>query len=284
MINYFFKQKTKKIISSPPTLIDIKISQRVLFSIFTRYGDTIIDLVVINEFIERYPEKEYLILCPKQMKPYVNELLPNIKCIAFNKRNLFEIFKVCRLLKKRKFNIGFNPWSNGLDSSYLLSFCEKFLFYKDFDKPKHINHYQVIRKYLKLSEKKWVMNELISHKNYKNILICPQSTDSNRDLPKEKLDSLILDFNKMYNQPIITIASMNKSDFRDECNKFILEKTADSSKNFLDLVKKSSLIVCPDSGPLHIALALKKDLLAFFRTSLPEIVINSDSYLKILEK
>ena len=132
MINFFLKYKMRHITSSPPTTEDIRKSRKILFSIFTRYGDTIIDLVVIKEFIECYPEKEYLILCPKQMKPYVSEFLPNTECIALNKRNMFEMIKVDKLLKKRMFNIGFNPWSNGLDSSYFISYSDKFLFYKDF--------------------------------------------------------------------------------------------------------------------------------------------------------
>ena len=281
MINYFLKHKTKKITSSPPDIDDIKQSSKILFSIFTRYGDTIIDLVVIKEFIECYPEKEYLILCPRQMKPYVSEFLPTIECIAFNKRNLFEMLKVDKLLKKRMFDIGFNPWS-GLD--YFISYCDKFLFYKDFEnayKPSIINIYQVVRRYLKLPEKDWVINELILKESYQKILICPQTTNTNKNLPGEQLDRLILDFNKMYNQPEITIASMDKSDFRDGCNKFILEKTAHSSEQFIDLIKKNTLIVCPDSGPLHIALALKKDLLAIFRITAPDIVINSGSCLII---
>ena len=63
--------------------------------------------------------------------------------------------------------------------------------------------------------------------------------------------------------------------------KFVFKKTANSSRMFIDLVKKSSLIVCADSGPLHIAMALKKDTLVFLRSTLPEIVINSGSRLKI---
>jgi len=281
MINYFLKYKMKKITSSTPNIDDIKKSSKILFSIFTRYGDTIIDLVVIKEFIECYPKKEYLILCPRQMKPYVGELLPTIECIAFNKRNLFEMLRVDRLLKKRKFDIGFNPWSNGLDSCYFISYCDKFLFYKDFDKPSIINHYQVVRRYLKLPEKDWVINKLILKKSYQDILICPHSTDINRNLPGEQLDRLILDFQKMYQQPEITIASMDKSDFREGCSKFILEKKAHSSEQFLDLIKKSALVVCSDSGPLHIALALKKDLLVFMRITIPDIVINSGSCLLI---
>ena len=233
MINFFLKQKTKKIVSFPPSLDDIKDSKKILFSIFTRYGDTIIDLVVIKEFIEYYPKKEYLILCPRQMRPYISEFLPTIECIAFNKRNLFEMFKVSKLLKKRMFDIGFNPWSNGLDSCYFISYCDKFLFYKDFYKPNIINHYQVVRRYLKLPEKDWAINELILKESYKKILICPQSTDTKRNISSDHLNRLIIDFISIYNHPEITIASMDKSHFRDNCKNFLFEKKTIHLSNLL---------------------------------------------------
>jgi len=281
MINFFFKQKIKKINSLPPTSDDVEKSRKILFSIFSRYGDTIIDLVVIKEFIELYPDKEYLILCPHQMKPYVEEILPGIKCEAFNKRNLIEMFKVHKLLKKRAFDIGFNPWSSGLDSCYFITYCNKFLFYKDFQKPKLVNHYEVVRLYLNLPEKKWFIRKLAFKKNYKKILICPQSTDINRSLAINELDNLILELQKMYNFPEIIIAAIDKTYFRKGCNNFIFEKTSSSSKKFLELIKKSELIVCSDSGPLHIALCLKKDLLALMKNTLSEVVINSGSCLMV---
>jgi ADP-heptose:LPS heptosyltransferase len=281
MINYFLQIKTKDIKSLPPSLANIQESKKILFSIFTRYGDTIIDLVVIREFIELYPDKEYLIICPKQMEPYVNEILPSIESFAFNKRNIFEFIKAIMLLKKRIFDIGFNPWSNGLDSSFYLSFCNKFLFYKDFDKPKVINHYQVIRRYLKLPEKDWNLNKLILKKNYTKILICPQSTDIRRSIPKEQLDKIIFDFNNLYNNPKITIASMDESYFKNGHNTFKLEKSVNSSKLFLSIMKQSTLVVSSDSGPLHIALALRKDLIAFMRSTKPQDVINSGSAIVI---
>ena len=211
------------------------------------------------------------------MQPYVNELLPSIECIAFNKRNLFDLIKVVKLLKKREFDIGFNPWSNGLDSCYFISFCKKFLFYKDFDRSSNINHYQVVRRYLKLPEKDWKVNELTLKENYTKILICPHSTDPNRNLPIEKMNQIIFELQKTNNQPEIVIASMDKSYFRDDCQKFIFKKSDHSSKKFLKLMRESSLVVCSDSGPLHIALALKKDLLAFMISTDPEIVINTGS-------
>jgi ADP-heptose:LPS heptosyltransferase len=233
--------------------------------------------MIIKEFVKKYPNKDYLIICPKQMEPYVKEFLPNLKCKAFNKRNLFELAKVIKLLKNERFDIGFNPWSNGLDSCYFISFCKKFLFYKDFDRPSNINHYQVVRRYLQLPEKRWKINDLSLQENYTKILICPHSTDPNRNLPIEKMNQIIFELQNTNNQPEIVIASMDKSYFRDDCQKFIFKKSDHSSKKFLKLMRESSLVVCSDSGPLHIALALKKDLLAFMISTDPEIVINTGS-------
>jgi ADP-heptose:LPS heptosyltransferase len=281
MINFFLKFKTKQTNNLPPSVDDIRNSKKVLFSIFTRYGDTIIDLVVIKEFIELYPNKEYLVLCPRQMNPYVNELLPDIKCIPLNKRNLFDMFKVNRTLKKWRPDIGFNPWSNGLDSCYFLTYCKRYLCYKDFKRPEVINHYQVVRNYLKLQNKPWKINKLTLKKEYKNILICPQSTDPERSISSSQLDELIIDLNKKYKKYKLVIASMDSSFFREDIAQFNFEKSSKSSKEFISLVKNIDLAICTDSAPLHIASALEKDLIAIFHITKPEVVINQNTTLLV---
>ena len=87
MINTFLRYKTKSLSSPAIEHKDIQNANKVLFALFTRYGDTIINLVVIQEFVEQYPSKDFLILCPKQMKPYCDEFAPKVKCIGVNKRN-----------------------------------------------------------------------------------------------------------------------------------------------------------------------------------------------------
>ena len=281
MINYFLRFKTKCIDSHPLKLKDIQEANKVLFSLFTRYGDTIIDLVIIKEFIGQYSDKEYLILCPRQMQPYVNELLPDIRCIAINKRNLFDMYKANKLLKNWGSDIGFNPWSNGLDSCYFLTYCKKFLCYKDFDRPNVINHYQVVKRYLQLPEKKWKINKLVLKQDYQKILICPQSTDLSRAISDTQLGILISDLVNRYQHADITIASMDESYFISEYSKFLFRKTAKSSQQFIDLVKQSDFVISSDSGPLHIALALNKDVFAFFNATNPEVVVKSESCLKV---
>ncbi len=111
--------------------------------------------------------------------------------------------------------------------------------------------------------------------------MCPQSTDKTRSIVKNDIDALISKLNIKYNNPTITIASMDVYSSRDNYNQFFFKKTAQSSKDFIELVKDSDLVVCSDSGPLHISNALNKDTIAIFYTTIPEIVLNSNSKVKI---
>tara|TARA_B110000008_G_C16929102_1_gene547971 strand:- start:566 stop:1423 length:858 start_codon:yes stop_codon:yes gene_type:complete len=282
MINSFLRFKTKNVSSSVIKLEDIKKSKKILFALFTRYGDTIIDLVVIREFVEQYPSKDYLILCPNQMKPYVNELMPNIKCISLNKRNWINLLNIDFILKEWSPDIGFNPWSNGIESGYFLSYCKKFLLYSDYKKPKKVNHYEIVRQYLKLKEKVWKVNSFVGQKKYNKALICPESTDSNRSISNEQLDQIIIKIRSEFDCKNISIASMSIDYVREGCDFFKFKKTAKSSSFFLKLLKDSDLVVCADSAPLHISNALKKDVIAFFNYTSPEIVINSGDKLFLL--
>ena len=282
MINWFLHRKTLNTISGTIDPKDIHNSEKVLFALFTRYGDTVIDLVVIREFIQKYPNKDYLILCPKQMEPYVNELIPDICCVSLNKRNFFHMYRVIQMLKSWKPDIGFNPWSNGLDSCYFLTFCKHYHCYKDFQRPRIVNHYQVVRKYLGLPESKWEITQTkFNEEVIQNILICPQSTDTKRSISDSELNILIQDLKK-FNPVKITIASMSVEYHRDEFESFLFKKNKLSSLGFLKLVKEANLVVSCDSGPLHIALALEKPVWAYFNSTRPEIVLNSRAKVKTI--
>lgn len=275
MINWFLRRKTANIESRPLELVEIQQAHKVLFALFTRYGDTIIDLVVIQEFIEQYPDKEYLILCPRQMVPYVNELLPGVRYVALNKRNLLDMIKADRLLKQWKPDIGFNPWSNGLDSCYFLTYCKRYYCYKEFVKPEVINHYEVVRCYFRLAETDWQVNQFKPEGSYRKILICPQSTDPERSISQSKLSQLITNLKQFHQESTITIAAMDQTYFQNGCSSFIFNKSAESSQNFIDLIKGSDLVISSDSGPLHIASALAKELCVAFYITKPALVLNT---------
>jgi len=281
LINWFLRHKTRNTNSRNINSQEIYHSEKVLFALFTRYGDTIINLVVIREFIKKYPNKNYLILCPEQMEPYVNELMPGVWCITINKRNFFQMRRVIQTLKSWKPDIGFNPWSNGLDSCYFLTFCKLYNCYKDFQRSSIVNHYQVVRKYFDLPEPKWMITQPKFEKGrIKNILICPQSTDIKRSISESELNNLIQDL-KQFKPVEITIASMDREFHRDEFDSFLFKKNKESSLAFLKLVKDANLVLSCDSGPLHIALALEKPVWAYFKITQPEVVLNSQAELRI---
>ena len=281
MINSLLRHKTKSLSSSSIKLKDIQNAKKVLFALFTRYGDTIIDLVVIQEFVEEHPSKDYLILCPKQMKPYFDELTPNLKCIGINKRNYLEMFKLNFFLKKWSPDIGFNPWSFGVEGSFFLSYCQKYQFYKDFNKPQVINHYEVVRKYLGLPEKIWKIKDSKLDLNHQRVLICPESTASERSISIGQINKIINEIKYNFGNPLFTIASISPKYLQSNCNNFFFKKTNKSSRDFIKLVKDSDLVICCDSGPLHIAQALKKNILAVFTATNPEIVLNSGSKINL---
>jgi len=283
MINHFLKYKTKHMRQVPAGHAEIENAEKCLFALFTRYGDTIIDLVIIKEFMEKYPNKNYAILCPKQMVPYVLAILPkNIQVLAVNKRNPIDMFKVHLFLKKERFDIGFNPWSNGLDSCFFISYCKFYLCYKKFQKPLVVNHYEVVRQYLLLPAKKWYVEPMRLKEIYRNILICPQSTDSTRSLPQKTLDTYMNVLRRKYPRCHITIASMDPSYFRQDCHSFIFKKSFFSSSEFIKTMQSAELVICADSGPLHIALAFNIDTIGVFSVTKPEIVLNAGARLKIV--
>ena len=281
MINAFLRHKAKKLSSSAIKLKDIQNANKVLFALFTRYGDTIIDLVVIQEFVEKYPSKDFLILCPKQMKPYFDELTPNLRCIGINKRNYLDMFKLNFFLKKWSPDIGFNPWSFGVEGSFFLSYCQKYQFYKDFNKPQVINHYEVVRKYLRLPERIWKTEALGNKFRCKRVLICPESTDSERSISIGQINKIIYEIKSNFGNPLFTIASITPKYHQSNCYNFFFKKTNKSSRDFIKLVKDSDLVICCDSGPLHIAQAFKKNILAVFTATNPEIVLNSGSKINL---
>lgn len=282
MIKLFLKYQSKNIINNPPNFDDINKSKKILFALFTRYGDTIIDLVVIKEFINLYPKKEYLVLCPRQMEPYVNEILPEINCIPINKRNFIDMYRIVKFLKSTRFDIGFNPWSNGIDSCYFLSFTDKYLCYKDFLKPGLINHYDIVRRYLNIPSKEWRINHFSFDNDYQSILICPESTDEDRSITNKQLDTIIYELKRKYSNANITIAAMSKSYFNISDKSFVFKKSKGSSLQFIKKIKKNDLIICSDSGPLHIAAALNKPVVAYFRNTNPEIVINANTEVELV--
>ncbi|MDD5641942.1 MAG: hypothetical protein PHX53_09850, partial [Syntrophales bacterium] len=64
MINYLFRRRLRKFREETGELTPRELDQarKVLFALFARYGDVIISLSVIKEFIKKYPGKKYFLV------------------------------------------------------------------------------------------------------------------------------------------------------------------------------------------------------------------------------
>jgi len=283
MINIFLNYLSRNIQSSSHTDIDISKSNKILFPIFTRYGDTIIDIVVIKEFIRKYPKKEYIFVFPHQMRPYFEAMLPEHKLISLNKRNIIKLYRVSRLIKKIKPDLALNPWSHGNESCYLSSLSLKYFCYKDFYRSldeKKMNHYEIVRRYFLLDSEEFQYKEqsISELKNIENVLICPESTDKNRSMSEVDIKHYISLFAEHQNIKI-TLASITKRNYGKDISYFAFHKNYHSSKSFIDLVNKQDIIISADSAPLHISLAFNKKVVPLFKITQPQNVLNRNSII-----
>ena len=257
----------KKIKDFTITQQDIKNAKKVLFVIFGRYGDSVIGFNASLEFIEKYPNKEYLFITSYQNYPYFVDKCKkykNCKVIKFHKSNIFKLLFL--IMKIRKFDLGFNSYSWGNESEFLISFTKKFSFFYNIKLNILDNYYNKARKYLLLPKQEIVLNE-VKLDNVKNILICPESSEKRRSLMQNHLDYL-LDKYKNFN---IIVAHSNK--YKTNTKEFIFSKK--NSPEFLNLLKESDLIISVDSAPLHLAMLYNKKIYAIFSSSVPMNVVKS---------
>ncbi len=264
---------------------DILQSDKILFSIFSRYGDGIISFKVIKEFIDKYPKKKYIILTSKQQLPYAKKIINqnDIKFLHVNKRNPINLYRTVNFLKKEKINLGFNPWGHGDDSEFFISYCKKFSFYKKFDNSsKTANLYDRVRKYLHLP----IINNKILNipilNNINKIIIAPISSDITKNINEQSLNILIKHLKKEFIQSSIIVALPREhKNMKIDVEKFIFAKNAINSTNFLDILLQSDLFVGVDSGPLHLALALNIDSIGVFGPTSPFTILDNNQTIKI---
>ena len=84
----------------------------------------------------------------------------------------------------------------------------------------------------------------------------------------------------MFDPTIVIIAATRqyfgyaKHTIADDVRRVYLKRGSKASKEFLDEVKKSDLVISADSGPMHLAYILHKDIIAYFSKTAPEWVID----------
>jgi len=130
----------------------------------------------------------------------------------------------------------------------------------------------LMRRYLKLTD---IPLQTLSIKNkFSKILICPDSSEGRKNLTLEQLKYFV----DKYKMQDITIAVDNKKDIN--VKQFIFNKK--NSNQFLNLVKEADIVICVDSGPLHIAMLYDKNIIGVFSSSSPLKVIDTNKKIKII--
>ncbi len=191
MINFLFKRRLQKIRNQEGGITpqDLAAARKVLFALFCRYGDAIISLSVISDFIKKYPDKQYFLVTSHQMYPYARRLLgEEVTIRSFNRRrNPIKLWKIIALLKKEKIDVGFNPWGSGEDSQFIITYADKFSFYKGFQGISNL--YDRVRDYLGVEKKDRVLLDWDLDR-VRRIVICPFSTALAKSLVNGDLEKL----------------------------------------------------------------------------------------------
>jgi len=291
-INFLFNKRIKRLAAKETMLSELEIvnASKILFSVFGRYGDSIIAFKIIKEFIDRYPNKKYVLITSNQLFPYAERILgpSTVEMYHINKRkNIIRLWTLISMLKKNPMDVGFNPLCNGEDSKFFITFARKFSFYNVFSLKKaaqrgnrDIAFYNRGREYLLLPEKSFYGNRAEIPCG-KNVLICPFSTDKKKNLNIPSLKKLCAQILETYPQAKITIAFMAEEKPQDlkelEFSQFIFKKNLATSKYFLTLLDGIDLFFGVDSGPLHLATVLGIPSIGIFGPGAPEIVIDPAS-------
>lgn len=265
--------------SGPVDAQDIQAARRILFCVLSRYGDGIISFKIIKEFKNRYPAKEYVVLTSRQQLPYAREILgedDNLEISKVNKRNPLSFFATVRFLKRKRIDIGFNPWGHGDDGEFFISYAEHFHCYKTFDNfHKTYNLYDRVREYLNLEVNPAKKLQRFDFSNIDSILIAPLSTDKTKNLTVAQINNLIDRLRSAFPHAAITTAipkSHDKLEIRGE--KFIFRKSNANSLRFLATLKGADLCIGVDSGPLHLAMALGIRSIAIFGPTSPGTILD----------
>jgi ADP-heptose:LPS heptosyltransferase len=277
MINYLFQRRLGKFREKAGEITprDLDQAQKVVFALFARYGDVIISLSVIQEFIKKYPDKKYFLITSHQMYPYAQRLLGDqVTIMSFNKRrNPIKLLKIMALLKREKIDLGFNPWSSGNEARFIISYARKFSFYTGFQGISNL--YDRVRDYLGLPHADrllpaWDLDQI------NRIVICPFSTALAKSLVNGDLQKLLQQVRQGFPDAEITMAVPPEEapPLQGREKIFVFRKTKAASQAFLNLLEKADLVLSVDAGPLHLADKLGLKTIGIFGPTTPQGVLD----------
>lgn len=258
---------------------------KILIIRFSSLGDIILTQPIIQELKRNFPQAQIDYLTKKAFAPLIKEFF-EVDEVLFNYKSFRDLF----LLKKRKYDlvIDLHNKFNSAISKIVINGKKTVTYNKKRKLRKQIVahktsfsinstldlYYSVFTKLglkhefsepeIKIKQK----TELLPNKNKLNVIIFPGATHNTKRIPCQKIISFIND----YEHPFTNFYLMGSPD-----EKMITESIAKQvNKESFDLAGKFNLcelvsamnegdiIITNDSGPMHIASALRKAQIAFF--------------------
>lgn len=261
---------------------DLQKASTILFSVFGRYGDSIIAFKGISEFTRLYPGKKYLIVTSHQLLPYAKSLIKDCGAGFYSvnkRRDPIRLLRIIHILKKANADFGLNPWSQGDDSRFFITYARNFSFFDSFfTHPKEYNLYKTAREYLLLDQAPRVVNSA-EPAVVKTIVVSPFSTDVTKSMGSDDLASLLRFIDRRFPGAAVTVALQKSegSGVPGSLRKFFFRKGLKCSEDFLLLLKSANLFIGVDAGPLHLADALGIKAIGVFGPTAPETVLDEGS-------
>jgi ADP-heptose:LPS heptosyltransferase len=265
--------------SAPIERDEMEAARSVLFAVFARYGDCVVALKCIREFIAQYPHKRYVLITRTQSIPYARVLLPDaVEIIGINKRhNPWRLWRLSARLKREPPDIGLDPWSHGDDSAYFLGFARRFFLYRQFDQyTREASLYRRPRTYLGLAQPIKAPKALRVPRA-RRVLISHVSTDVRKSLASDDLKRLLAAVRQRFAPDKITLAGFPhelRHVKEPGVEYFAFGKSERASRAFFDLLRASDLFIGVDSGPLHLAEALGVPTIGLFGPTAPEGIMD----------
>ena len=262
---------------------DISRAGKILFSVFSRYGDAILSFKVMSEFIDAYPEKSFFIVTSNQLHPYAERIFRGrAEIFGLNKKkNPVKLLKVKRRLKAENIDLGFNPFSLGKDSEFFIGLARKsYPFREVSDFTLTTNLYKVVRDYLLREPPATIpARKLLKPGEVKKVLIAPTSSNIIKSMDPGLVGKLVREVRKCFGNPEVIVALLD-GDFMalpEGVLRFNFGKSAKKSKEFLSLIDDTELFIGVDAGPLHLAELLGVPSVGVFSMTSPETILDYGS-------
>ena len=261
--------------------------REVIVSLLCRYGAAVQALQAILRFSDKHPNCRLNVVTSPQLSPYVGALLRG-KCIMHivSRNNPISVIRTLFSLGINRADLGFNPWSSGNDSLFFASLAKSRRTFSVFWNERAAqrrnfeceNFHDFLNAYFGIERESptWNMNHSLPELPTE-ILVCPESSGPQRTLDLRRTLQLCEYLQSRWPDAHLIMAAVYSEYALIAGQKEIpflrLKKSAISSRQLIERIQAADLVVAVDSGPLNIAIAMERPVLALFSNELPERVL-----------